>query len=316
MTEHDAGYKSLFSDKRMVADLIRGFVREPWVQELDFETLESVSGSFVSEQFKKRENDVIWRVQFRGDWLYVYLLIEFQSTVDRFMALRLMVYAGLLYQRLIDEKQIRAGDFLPPILPIVLYNGKRAWTAPLEVAELMAECPKELARYRPGMRYFLLEEHARDDAELAGMENLAAIVFRFEKCRTREDFERVIEAMVQWASAPKHRDSVKRLARWVLQVLWQQRLPKEPTLDLDELQECGTMLKEQVKEWERELREEGIQEGIEKGEAGVVLRQLEQKFGPIPAEFRCRIGEADSHQLLTWAERILWAERIEDVFKA
>ena len=87
MAEHDAGYRGLFSDKRMVADLIRGFVHEPWVKELDFETLESVSGSFVSEQFQKRENDVIWRVRFRGAWLYVYLLIEFQSTVERFMSL-------------------------------------------------------------------------------------------------------------------------------------------------------------------------------------------------------------------------------------
>ncbi len=101
---------------------------------MDLETLERVSGSFVSDRFKRRENDVIWRVRFRSQWLYVYLLIEFQSTVDRFMALRLMVYVGLLYQRLIDEKLIRPGGFLPPVLPIVLYNGTRRWSAPLDVA--------------------------------------------------------------------------------------------------------------------------------------------------------------------------------------
>jgi hypothetical protein len=31
----------------------------------------------------------------------VYLLLEFQSTVDPFMAVRIMVYLGLLYQDLI-----------------------------------------------------------------------------------------------------------------------------------------------------------------------------------------------------------------------
>jgi predicted transposase YdaD len=157
MTEHDAGNRSLFSDKLFVADLIRGFVNARWIEQLDWETLERVSGSFVSKEFTRRENDVIWRVRFRGKWLYVYLLIEFQSTVDPFMALRLMVYVGLLYQRLIDEKQIRPGDFLPPVLPNVLYNGTRRWSAPRDVAELVVECPDELACHRPQMRYFLLD---------------------------------------------------------------------------------------------------------------------------------------------------------------
>jgi len=43
----------------------------------------------------------LWRVRCRDEWIYVYILIEFQSTVDRFMAVRLMTYIGLLYQDLI-----------------------------------------------------------------------------------------------------------------------------------------------------------------------------------------------------------------------
>jgi len=39
--EHDASYKLLFSHARMVEDLLRGFIHEPWVHELDFTTLEA-----------------------------------------------------------------------------------------------------------------------------------------------------------------------------------------------------------------------------------------------------------------------------------
>jgi hypothetical protein len=45
---HDHSYKLLFSHAEMVADLLRGFVREDWVKQLDFSTLEKVSGSFMS----------------------------------------------------------------------------------------------------------------------------------------------------------------------------------------------------------------------------------------------------------------------------
>ena len=32
---HDHSYKLLFSHPEMVADLLRGYVREPWVEQLD-----------------------------------------------------------------------------------------------------------------------------------------------------------------------------------------------------------------------------------------------------------------------------------------
>ena len=47
-TAHDAGYKKLFSHPRLVADFLRGFVPEDWVQQLDFTTLERLGSNYVS----------------------------------------------------------------------------------------------------------------------------------------------------------------------------------------------------------------------------------------------------------------------------
>jgi predicted transposase YdaD len=128
--EHDASYKLLFSHARMVEDLLRGFVHEAWVREVDFTSLERVSGSYVSEDLRDREDDMIWRVRWGAEWLYIYLLLEFQATVDRYMAVRLMVYVGLLWQSLIQARTLSPSGKLPPVVPIVLYNGRRRWTAP------------------------------------------------------------------------------------------------------------------------------------------------------------------------------------------
>ena len=142
MAEHDNGYKRLFSHPEMVADLLRGFVREDWVRDLDFSTLERVSGGYVTPKLRSRESDVVWRVRWKGgDWLYVYLLMEFQSTVDPFMALRMMVYLGLLYQDLLQQRQLTRSGKLPPVLPLVLYNGPGPWGAVRELAELIEMVP-------------------------------------------------------------------------------------------------------------------------------------------------------------------------------
>lgn len=41
------------------------------------------------------------------------------------MALRVMVYTGLLYQDLIRRGEVKTGDKLPPVFPLVLCNGRK-----------------------------------------------------------------------------------------------------------------------------------------------------------------------------------------------
>jgi len=50
----------------------------------------------VSDDLRERDDDVIWRVRLGSEWLDVHLLIQFQSRQDPFMALRILVYTGML----------------------------------------------------------------------------------------------------------------------------------------------------------------------------------------------------------------------------
>lgn len=109
---HDSNYKQIFSHPEMIIDLLQGFVREEWTSQIDFSTLEKVNNSYVSEELLQREDDIIWRVKTEESWLYIYLLIEFQSTNDPWMALRIMVYTGLLYQDLIKSGAVSSKELL------------------------------------------------------------------------------------------------------------------------------------------------------------------------------------------------------------
>jgi predicted transposase YdaD len=71
-----------------------------------------VNSSFVSDTLRERHDDIIWRIRLDKKWLYLYLLIEFQSSIDDFMAVRIMVYVGLLYQHLIETQKLTAKDKL------------------------------------------------------------------------------------------------------------------------------------------------------------------------------------------------------------
>jgi predicted transposase/invertase (TIGR01784 family) len=315
VAEHDNGYKRLFSHPEMVADLLRGFVREDWVRDLDFSTLERVSGSYVTPELRSRESDVVWRVRWERDrWLYVYLLIEFQSTVDPFMALRVMVYVGLLYQDLVQHRQLTVAGKLPPILPLVLYNGYAPWGAARELSELIETVPGGLEQYRPQLRYCLLDEARIPDSELESLRNLAAALFRLEKSRGPEDIQRVLVALIEWLGEPDLAELRRSFTLWVMRVLLPARVPGTEIPEVTDLQEVKSMLAERVIEWTHQWKQEGLEEGLQKGlreglreglekglekARGVLLRDLERRFGPLPEEVRRRVDAIASIEDLT-----------------
>ena len=157
---HDSGRKDIFGHKQVVVDFLRGYVHQPWVHSVDFDSLERVNSSYVHEADQQRIGDVVWRFRLKdgGGWVYTYLLLELQSKIERHMALRMMVYVGLLYQDLIKQKQFGPDGLLPAIFPAVIYNGKRPWNAPLSLSELITQVPEPMRALLPNMSYYLLDE--------------------------------------------------------------------------------------------------------------------------------------------------------------
>ncbi|SEI49997.1 Rpn family recombination-promoting nuclease/putative transposase [Nitrosomonas eutropha] len=346
---HDHGYKLLFSHPEMVADLLRGFVREDWIKYLDFSTLEKINGSYVIDDLRERHDDVIWRIRWRkdqageteSDWLYIYLLLEFQSTVDWFMAVRIMTYVGLLYQDLIRSESIGTDKRLPPILPVVLYNGEPRWQAPVNIANLIMPVPGGLERYRPQLHYLLLDEGNYSEHELTSLHNLAAALFRLENSHTPEDVQQVLQALITWLQSPEQSNLRRAFSIWIQRVYLRNRMPGIKFDEVQDLQEVHSMLSERVKEWTKDWKQqgvaEGLQEGLQKGlqeglqkglqeglkkgrlegEAEFLQYLLEQRFGSgsISEAVRKRIEAADTHTLQRWGKQILTAQTIEEVFE-
>ena len=60
---------------------------------------------------------------------------------------------------------------------------------------------------------------------------------------------------------------------------------------------------------------QGMQQGMQIGEANVLLRQLSLKFLEISEDKKKLILSADSERLLKWSERILFADDVDDVLQ-
>jgi len=305
---HDSSYKFLFSNPELVRDLIMGFIPDDWLHTLDYSTLEKVSGSYVSDDFKQREDDIVWRVKVGGEWVYLYILIEFQSTVDKYMALRMMVYIGLLYQDLIKQGNALPDGRLPPILPIVLYNGSQKWTAATNVSDLIPAVPGLMAEFKPSLKYLLIDENVYTDTELSSLRNLVAAVFRLERNKAPDDLVGVIDLLIDWlADRP---DLKYMFFSWIKGTL--NKKPEYSKL-LDKIDDLGiikVMLADRLEEWAHGYMAEGKQEG----ETLLLQKLLAKRFGAIPAETTALISNAPVVDIERWFDRAIDAKQLSDVF--
>jgi predicted transposase/invertase (TIGR01784 family) len=322
--DHDSSYKFLFSHPEMVRDLIIGFVPDDWLHSLDYSTLEKVPGSYITDDFRNRADDIVWRVKVGGEWVYLYLLIEFQSSVDKYMALRMMVYIGLLYQDLIKRGDVLADGRLPPILPIVLYNGSPRWSAVTDVEALIPPVPGLLAQFKPHLKYLLIDENAYSESQLSSLKNLVAAVFRFERPDKPETISDLLSLLKDWL---QDRPDLRRMfALWIRATLMRKTEYRIVLPEIDDLQELNVMLAERLEEWAHGYEAQGVQKGMQQGvqqgmqqgsqqaAASMLTSLMRARFGALPEAVSLKIEQSPAEVLAVWFERALNAKTIDDIF--
>lgn len=80
------------------------------------------------------------------------------------------------------------------------------------------------------------------------------------------------------------------------------------------LQSMETGKYEYQSEFARRYVAEGEARGEAKGKAELLMKQLTLRFGPLPAEALARLGSATSEEMERFAERVLVAESLDDIF--
>ncbi|MEE9452203.1 MAG: Rpn family recombination-promoting nuclease/putative transposase [Gammaproteobacteria bacterium] len=313
---HDSSYKQLLSHPKMVRDLLIGFFRDDWVKDLDYTTLERFDVNYIAEDLRKKADDIVWRVRHKGEWLWVVLLIEFQSTVDKYMAVRMTAYLGLLYLDIIKQEK---GKFprgkLPPVLPLVIYNGHRPWTAPVNFHELLDDrIPERLKKYQPSLRYWLLDEgHCHLKNDIIRSDNVMAPLIALEQSTNNERASQIIAHLTKLLSRPED-DSLRRAYVAYLKRVYKVK-KNAPDLEINELYEVNQMLTERVESWMQAREDKGKIEGRVEGFTTLIVQQIQRKFGNLSEAQQKQLQQMTDKQLLALGNFLVETDTLEDLFE-
>lgn len=258
-TIHDCGYKKLFSNKAIFRQLIEMFVTEDWVAELDFDSCVAVDKSFISEHYKETESDIIYKLKLKDQELYIFILIEFQSTVDRFMALRMLNYITNFYMDYVSsQKRVQR---LPAVFPILLYNGEAQWNAPINLAERI-EGGDRLGRFGLNFEYFKIAENSYSKDELLRIRNIVSTLFLAE---SYYDIELLGQELLTLFEREPDREAVSLFLNWFKHLSEHGRIEKEDYETLEKVyttrEEVQSMLIKALQREKKEIFQKGKREG-------------------------------------------------------
>ena len=295
---------------------------------LDANRLRRLPAEYVARGGRKRVGDLAWAVGVgRDPDAEALLVVECQSSTDRRMALRMLVYNGLLWQALAETPRYRRRE-LPLALRVVIYTGGRRWR-PKTLRELLRKSPPALARRSPDVDFELLDAGrlTADDAH----SNWLAALLRLLHCRVAAQLPARSKALFDGLSADKLDDLAAELADMLMRMFVFRFMGENAKEEHEDHLALAarylgepTMLEEAITEWRQaaiaEGRTQGIAEGRSQGmaeERALLRRQAARRFGADAGDaLHALLGhEDDSERLATIGDLVVDAANGDELLR-
>ncbi len=320
---HDRLARYTFGHPERAAAELRAVLPERIIAAVDWSSLRQEQISVVDEALKETQRDLLFSARLRtgrlrtGRQVWMYVLLEHQSSVDRWMAWRMLRYVLRLGDKWREEHP--KSPRMPVIIPLVLYHGEEGtWTAPRRVEELY-DVPEE-EEWRelvPRMKYLLDDLTAEKEEALRARPGPALVRLTWLLLRHGRS-EELAERLPEWTAlfaevyaAPDGADKLGRVMRYLLYVGGQEAHEAAG-------QVLHSVMDEQrAEELMRSYGEELIERGRVQERAALVLRILAARGVQVGEEARQRILTCMDLALLErWFDRALNATTLSDVLDA
>lgn len=279
---HDILIKKAMENPSLAREFLEEYLPDEYKQLIDLTTLKPEKETYVEESLRTKLSDMVFSVQMHNKAedkkynAFIYTLIEHQSYSDYWIALRLLKYSLLLLERHAIKR-----NKLPVILPIVIYNGKKKYSAPRNIFELFTY--PDIARKTIEEDYRLIDLQAISDNEMDYEKHLSFLLYTMKHIHERDTILMLKEAMRRCSKAI----IIDKEQNYVLTklILWytDSKVPEEKKQLLEQIivdnlpkEEANNIMRTIADSYIEEGFNKGILQGTEKGKAELIKMMLNQ----------------------------------------
>ena len=201
-------YKKVFGEPQIFTEFLNDFIPIDILKGLNPKDITDITPRHLPLFLESKDSDTVKQINLGDDAdpLYVISIVEHESRVNYTSAYKMLVYIVLVWDTYIkDNDKLRKeeldrygstkrksstdADFkLPPVLPVVFFDGATKWTSAMSLIErtYMGDI---FEKYIPKFQYELvdLNEYSREDIIKYG--NALSLILLIDKIRHADDFE-------------------------------------------------------------------------------------------------------------------------------
>ena len=321
---HDELFRYAFQQVEHATGLFRSLLPPAVVAAIEWSMLRLQEGSFVDKRLRRQQSDLLYTTRIGRRPALLYLLTEHKSRSERWAVWQLAQYVHAIWRQQRQRRQ------LPLVLPILLHHGRRPWTAPRSLHDLLGgkelepELRGPLLELQPSFRPLIVSMADWPAERLRGMQltvfgKLVCEALQRLPGASPDELQAVVrswrELVAELLVAPSAAESLQALWTYVLRTA---RGRPEPVIEVvDELMEVEFMSKHKTAASYllEEGRQEGRQEGRHEGRIELLRSLIRARFGPSSTAVDARLETASHDELDRWAVRLLSAATLDDVFR-
>ncbi|MBF0124895.1 MAG: Rpn family recombination-promoting nuclease/putative transposase [Magnetococcales bacterium] len=305
---HDHYFGAILSYPDNADALVREQLPAETVATLSSEPPEPVDTTHIDRELRDHTSDKLFLVKSATqDESMIYVVFDHKSSSPRKVAWQFLRYMMRALEQWVRENP--NWTFLPQIVPILIYHGRYASYVADEFLALVKADPF-LRPYLLNFRFIIMDLVVTDDQDLSDHPPLRAGLLSLKYAFREEDQLQVLDKIGRsLREAPMEfvyqtlrylSKTFKAMDSPAVQQVIQQARPHVPQ------QEITTMLSQ--------FARENIQIGKREGNSEFLLRQLRRRFPALPNWVEKRVAEAKLEVLEEWADRILDAHSLQDIF--
>ena len=168
LSPHDDLLKSTLAIRSQAMAFLQQFMPPAISEGLDYSTLSRDPDSYVDEQLRSHFIDVVYSCRWKGsrEDVKVSFLLEHKSYLPKNIHLQLLRYLWNVY-----EKQQKKGGKLNPVIPVVIYHGRKPWHVRSFSDHFALPLP-DMARYLPQFDYEFIDLGKVEDDEIVEIKGI------------------------------------------------------------------------------------------------------------------------------------------------
>jgi len=276
---HDKLFKASLQHQEVAREFLEMCLPDDIKKDVDLSATTYCNTTFIDEQLKMSQSDVLFKTNVCGQESYIYILCEHQSTIDKIMPFRLMKYMVNVWDFHIQQCVKKNPLPLPMIYPLVFFTGKGPYDGPLTLWELCGENAQKMEDVLKSPLH-LVDVNVFTESELTSRvwAGTMGFVMRQQfKQHLSEEIRKIIDNL-NTIELNKHGRYVIQLVKYILNIDDDHRDVKELLALMHD--KLSPEVEKEIMSLADRIEEKGLEKGMEKGKLELIKTMLSNGVEP------------------------------------